>query len=71
MRSLLLLCCHYFNSLQLQQTYIQGDPHKTSLYYKNLTTKVGQNKDLVLLQEKVVIQAVCVRTQAVSIKARF
>ena len=48
-----------------------GPTKETSLNYKNLTTKVGQNKDLVLLQEKVVIQAMCVKTQAVSIKARL
>ena len=33
--------------------------------------KVGQNKDLVCYRKKAVIQAVCLRTQAVSIEARF
>ena len=41
-------------------------------FYQNLTSGSGsKKKDLVLLQEKAVIQAVCLRTQAVSIKARF
>ena len=33
--------------------------------------KAVQNDDLVFLQEKVVVQAVCLRIQVVSIKARF
>ena len=33
--------------------------------------KVGQNKDLVGYRKKAVIQAVCLRTQAVSIKVWF
>ena len=35
--------------------------------YQNLTTESGFR----LLQEKVIIQALCLRTHAVSIKARF
>ena len=37
----------------------------------NLTTESGSKQRYSLLQEKVVIQAVCLRTRAVSIKARF
>ena len=37
--------------------------------YQNLTTKSGSKQRFSLLQEKEVIQAVCLRTQAVSIKA--
>ena len=39
--------------------------------YQNLTTESGSKQRFSLLQEKTVIQAVCLRTQAVSIKARF
>ena len=39
--------------------------------YQNLTSGSGSKQRFCLLQEKAVIQAVCLRTQAVSIKARF
>ena len=39
--------------------------------YQNLTTESGSNQWFSLLQEKVVIQAVCQRTRTVSIKARY
>ena len=39
--------------------------------YQNLTSGSGSKQRFILLQEKAVIQAVCLRTQAVSIKARF
>ena len=39
--------------------------------YQNQTTESGSKQRYSLLQEKVVIQAVCLRTQAVSIKAWF
>ena len=38
---------------------------------KNLTSESGSKQRFSLLQAKAVIQAVCLRTQAVSIKARF
>ena len=38
---------------------------------QNLTTESGSKQRFSLLQEKVVFQAVYLRTQAVSIKARF
>ena len=40
-------------------------------FYQNLTSGSGSKQRFSLLQEKTVIQAVCLRTQAVSIKARF
>jgi len=40
-------------------------------FYQNLTSGSGSKQRFSLLQEKSVIQAVCLRTQAVSIKARF
>ena len=39
--------------------------------YQNLKTESGSKQRFSLLQEKVVIQAVCLRTQAVSIKTWF
>ena len=39
--------------------------------YQNLTTESGSKPRFSLLHEKAVIQAVCLRTQAVSIKVRF
>ena len=39
--------------------------------YQNLTTEIGSKQRFSLLQEKVEIQAVFLRTQAVSIKVRF
>ena len=44
---------------------------KKAKNYQNLTTKSGSKQRFSLLQEKVFIQAVCLMTQAVSIKARF
>ena len=41
-----------------------------SKFYQNLTSESGSKQRFSLLQEKAVIQAVCLRTQAVSIKAR-
>ena len=40
-------------------------------FYQNLTSGSGSKQRFSLLQEKAVIQAVCRRTQAVSIKVRF
>ena len=39
--------------------------------YQNLTSGSGSKQRFSLLQEKAVIRAVCLRTQAVSIKAWF
>ena len=39
--------------------------------YQNLTAESGSKQKFSLLQEKVVIQAVCLSPQAVIIKARF
>jgi len=39
--------------------------------YQNLTTESGSKQKFNLLQEKVVIQAVCLRTQAACIKSSY
>jgi hypothetical protein len=49
--------------------YVKGFPK--SIILSNLTSGSGSKQRFNLLQEKEVIQAVCLRTQAVSIKARF
>ena len=40
-------------------------------FYQNLTSESGSKQRFSLLQAKAVIEAVCLRTQAVSIKTRF
>ena len=40
-------------------------------FYQNLTSGSGSKQRFSLLQEKTVVQAVCLRTQVVSIKAWF
>jgi len=40
-------------------------------FYQNLTSEKGSKQRFNLLQAKAVIKAVCLRTQAVSIKAGF
>ena len=40
-------------------------------FYQNLTSGSRSKQRFILSQEKAVIQAVCLRTQAVSIKASF
>ena len=40
-------------------------------HYQNLTTESGSKQGFSFFQEKVVIQAVCQKTQTVSLKARF
>ena len=40
-------------------------------FYQNLTSESWSKQRFSLLQAKAVIRAVCLRTQAVSIKARF
>ena len=44
---------------------------KKAKFYQNLTSESGPKQRFSLLQAKAVIQEVCLRTQAVSIKARF
>ena len=51
--------------------FLTSQPFQKAKSYQNLTTESGSKQRFSLLQEKAVIQAVCLRTQAVSIKARF
>ena len=54
----------------LSQLYSKNVCKKVK-FYQNLTSESGSKQRFSLLQAKAVIQAVCLRNQAVSIKARF
>ena len=64
------LVCNSLQNLCNPFLYVKGFP-KIKKKYQNLTTESESKQRFSLLQEKVVIQAVCLRTQAVSIKAQF
>ena len=51
--------------------FLMPQAFQKSKSYQNLTTESGSKQRFSLLQENIVIQAVCLRAQAVSIKARF
>ena len=51
--------------------FLMSKTFQKAKFYQNLTSGSGSKQRFSLLQEKVVNQAVCLRTQAVSIKARF
>ena len=51
--------------------FLMSKPFQKPKFYQNLTSGSGSKQRFSLLQEKTVIQAVCLRTQAVSIKAQF
>ena len=51
--------------------FLMSKAFKKTKFYQNLTSESGSKQRFSLLQAKTVIQAVCLRTQAVIIKARF
>ena len=51
--------------------FLMSKAFQKAKFYQNLTSESGSKQRFSLLQAKAVIQAVCLRTQAVSIKARF
>jgi len=51
--------------------FLMSKAFQKAKFYQNLTSESGSKQRFSLLQEKTVIQAVCQRSQAVSIKARF
>ena len=51
--------------------FLMSKAFQKAKFYQNLTTESETKQRFSLLQEKAVIQAVCLRTQAVSIKVRF
>jgi len=52
-------------------SFLMSKAFQKAKFYQNLTSESGSKQRFSLLQEKAVIQAVSLRTQAVSIKARF
>ena len=51
--------------------FLMSKAFQKAKVYQNLTRGSGSKQRFSLLQEKPVIQALCLRTQAASIKARF
>ena len=51
--------------------FLMSKAFQKAKFYQNLTSKSGSKQRFSLLHKKAVIQAVCLRTQPVSIKARF
>ena len=51
--------------------FVMSKAFQKAKFYQNMTSGSGSKQKFSLLHEKAVIQAVCLRTQAVSIKARF
>ena len=51
--------------------FLMSKAFQKAKFFQNLTSGSGSKQRFSLLQEKAVIQAVCLRTQAVSIKPRF
>ena len=51
--------------------FLMSEAFQKAKSFQNLTTESVSKQRFSLLQEKAVIQAVCLRTQAVSIKAQF
>jgi len=51
--------------------FLMSKAFRKAKFYQNLTSGSRSKQRFSLLQEKAVIQAVCLRTQAASIKARF
>ena len=63
--------CNFFFAKLVQSVSLCHRLSKKLKFYQNLTSESGSKQRFSLIQEKAVIQAVCLRTQAVSIKARF
>ena len=51
--------------------FLMSKAFQKAKFCQNLISESGSKQRFSLLQAKAVIQAVCLRTQAVSIKARF
>ena len=51
--------------------FLMSKAFQKAKFYQNLISGSGSKQRFSLLQAKAVILAVCLRTQAVSIKARF
>ena len=63
------LCILFLKTCAIR--FLMSKAFQKAKFYQNLTSGRGSKQRFSLLQEKAVIKAVCLRTQAVSIKARF
>jgi len=61
----------FFSLKTCEIRFLMSKAFKKAKFYQNLTSGSGSKQRFSLLQEKSVIQAVCLRTQGISIKARF
>ena len=62
--------CNFF-CITCAIRFLMSKAFQKAKFDQNLTSGSGSKQRFSLLQEKAVIQAVCLRTQAVSVKARF
>ena len=62
--------CNFFRKTYALR-FLMSKAFQKNKFYQNLTSGSGSKQRFSLLKAKAVIQAVCLRTQAVSIKARF
>ena len=62
--------CYFFGKTCAIR-FLMSKAFQKAKLYQNLTSGSGSKQRFSLLLEKAVIQAMCLRTQAVSIKARF
>ena len=62
--------CNFFRKTCAVR-FLMSKAFQKAKFYQNLTCESGSKQRFSLLPEKAVIQAVCLRTQAVTIKARF
>jgi len=62
--------CYFFRKTCAIR-FLMSKAFQKAKFYHNLTSGSGSKQRFSLLQEKAVIQAVRLRTQTVSIKARF
>ena len=63
--------CNFFSRKTCTIRFLMSKAFQKTKFDQNLTSESGSKQRFSLLQEKAVIQAVCLRTQAVSIKPRF
>ena len=64
-------CMQKFLCKTCAVSFITSQAFQKAKNDQNLTTESGSKQWFILLREKVVIQAVCMRIQSVSIKAQF
>ena len=62
--------CNFFRKICAIR-FLMSQAFQKAKFYQNLTSESGSKQRFSLLQAKAVIPAVCMRTHAVSIKARF